>query len=104
MTCIIVDRPEDMSPTGVLTLIQQRDGDVIIVVRQTVDECTGRPLPEPREAQVEFCTYPGGGRSPRTLQALRALAIAMAQDNADAMNRAPCVLWNGHEFLETLGT
>jgi len=101
MTCIIVDRPEDMSPTGVLTLIQQRDGDVIIRVRQTFDECTCRPLPEPVEAQVEFCTVPGGGRSQRTLRALYALAVAMAQDNADANTRDPSVEWDGHEFLET---
>lgn len=98
-----VDRPEDMSPNGVLTLHVQNDGDVILVIRQLTNEMTCQPLDEPVQATVEFCTHNGGGRSPRTLQALRNLAVAMAQDNADPGNRAKCVRWSGAELLESEG-
>lgn len=99
MVSVSVDRPEDMSPNGVLTLHVQPDGDVVLVITQNTDPMTGQPLHEVIEATVEFCTHNGGGRSPRTLNALRELAVAMAKDNADAMNRAQCVRWDGKELL-----
>lgn len=67
----IVERLEDMSPRGLLRLLIQDDGDVIVSVQQN----------DLQSADVEFCT--SGGRSPRTLHALRALAKAMQEDNAD---------------------
>lgn len=64
---------------------------------------TGRELPEPIEAQVEFCTHSGGGRSPRTLKALWELVRAMAEDNADPMGKTGCVRYSGADFLATEG-
>lgn len=65
-----IQRPEDMSPDGYLMLYLQADGDIIVVIR-----------PEggfSAEHSVEFCN--SGGRSPRTLKALRALFEAMEED------------------------
>lgn len=87
---IAVDRKEDMSPTGFLRLYMQPDGDVLVSV--TAEDMHGNkrgPL------CVEFCTYAGGGRSPRTLKALRELMRAMAEDNADPLTNQSA----RHEFL-----
>lgn len=71
---VIIERREDMSPLGRLALFLQPDGDVIVTI-----------CPDPEAAwqnSVEFCQpFSGGGRSPKTLKALRALADAMAKDN-----------------------
>jgi hypothetical protein len=76
---LIVDRLEDMSPNGRLILLIEDDGDVIVTCQEG-DEHGG-----PQGATVQFCTpFAGGGGSHRTFKALRALAIAMAEDNADA--------------------
>jgi hypothetical protein len=75
----IVERYEDMSPTGKLKLVQQTDGDMIIVIM---------PDPEalnPEPTQIEFCTGAGGGQSPRTLKALYALKQAMEADNNERL-------------------
>ncbi len=73
----IVERNEDMSPIGRLVLLLQVDGDVVVAVRA-----------DPREfsqTSVEFCQpFTGGGRSPNTLKALKALAVAMERDNAES--------------------
>lgn len=36
-----------------------------------------------RSSVIEFCTYTGGGRSPRTREALIALMVAMEEDNRE---------------------
>jgi hypothetical protein len=64
------ERHEDMSPTGRLRLFAQDDGDMGVMVIE--DDGTS--------ATVEFCA--SGGRSPRTLQALRDLSRAMRDDAA----------------------
>lgn len=87
---LAVDRKEDMSPTGFLRLYMQPDGDVLIsVMAENMHGELRGPL------CVEFCTYAGGGRSPRTLKALRELMLAMAEDNADPMTNQSA----RHEFL-----
>lgn len=67
-----IQRPEDMSATGHLSLIKQEDGDICM----TVVNGSGR------SAGIEFCT--SGGRSPRTLIALNMLALAMIADAKDS--------------------
>jgi hypothetical protein len=74
----VVERIEDMSVRGRLRIIQQDDGDIIVAVQSERDG-----LLQPGDS-VEFCTIgTGGGRSPRTLNALRALMAAMEGDNAE---------------------
>lgn len=66
-----VGRLEDMSPDGVLRVGLDNDGDAYVSVWT---ESGGG---------VEFCTSGnGGGKSPRTRQALLALMVAMEADNA----------------------
>lgn len=75
-----VQRNDDMHPPGdaVLRLTVQQDGDVIVAL-EAPDPTTGKAA----YATAEFCTPgTGGGRSPRTHAALRALALAMQQDAA----------------------
>lgn len=70
------ERFEDMSRRGRLRVIQQDDGDMIVEVIEDLDSrgpCAGL------SASVEFCT--SGGKSPKTREALRALMIAMAEEN-----------------------
>ena len=72
------ERFEDMSPRGRLQVLQQTDGDMIVCVIKDPNSqgcCAGLA------ASVEFCT--SGGKSPRTLAALRMLMQAMAEDNED---------------------
>lgn len=76
---LLYQRKEDMSPDGELRLLMQDDGDIIVEVWGH-NSCS-QPL---LRVQVEFCSIgAGGGRSPHTREALIALAIAIAQDNAE---------------------
>lgn len=75
-----VERFEDMSPTGKLRLIEQDDGDMIVAIVPDVEE-SNRNGRLPVSLSVEFCTFGGGGQSPRTLDALRDLMTAMVLDN-----------------------
>lgn len=71
-----VERRDDMSVTGKLTVMLQRDGDVVVNV------CTDAEAGE--SATVEFCAGgSGGGRSMRTREALIALMVAIEADNAE---------------------
>ena len=70
------ERFEDMSPRGRLRVLQQDDGDMLVAVVEDPDGDHGGIL-----VGVEFCT--SGGKSPKTLEALRNLMRAMAEDNAD---------------------
>lgn len=75
----IISRLEDMSPAGQLQLILQEDGDICVQVLE--GDADGKIT---QIAGVEFCApVTGGGKSPRTLKALRQLMIAMIEDNAD---------------------
>lgn len=82
-----VSRLEDMSAVGSLRLSLDGDNDVIVAIYPQRDDGlidVG--------VDVEFCTIGmGGGGSPRTYKALRALMVAMALDNADKnqQGRAP---------------
>lgn len=70
----IQERIEDMSRNGTLTLLAQREGDVIIEIRDQ----------DGQSASVEFCSCSnGGGRSPHTLLALHRLIEAIKQDNKE---------------------
>lgn len=71
------ERKEDMSHDGKLELLQQSDGDVIVIVHPGSDSKESKHLPF--GASVEFCV--SGGRSPNTLHALRDLMTAMEKDN-----------------------
>ena len=75
-----VTRPEDMSATGTLELIQQDDGDIIVAVHPARED----GLRSPGES-VEFCT--SGGHSPSTWRALNELMVAMALDNENYPRR-----------------
>ena len=75
-----VSRNEDMSVGGKLVLIQQNDGDVIVCIQPDSEDrdYEGSPF----GVSVEFCsTGIGGGRSPRTLKALKQLIKAIDLDN-----------------------
>jgi hypothetical protein len=77
-------RPEDMSPSGKLRLIQQDDGDIIVCVHEDGGV----------SADVEFTL--SGGHSPWTLAALRDLMDAMAKDQA-------CVPWPAEDKRDGRG-
>ena len=68
----VITRPEDMSPDGTLTLIQQDDGDIIVTIKESGERGFG--------SSVEFCN--SGSQSPQTLIALRKLMEAMKEDHA----------------------
>ncbi len=78
----LYSRPEDMSPDGVLTVLRQEDGDVIVGIK-------ARPFRTGRltNLSVEFCVE--GGRSPNTWRALIALAEAMELDNNECPISVP---------------
>lgn len=62
---VLIGRFEDMSQFGRLMILHQDDGDYCVSV---VDA-------DGVQADIEFCAMgAGGGHSPRTLQALRALS------------------------------
>jgi len=74
----MAERFEDMSPHGKLQVLQQDDGDMIVTVIEDTESrgpCAGLG------ASVEFCT--SGGKSPKTLAALRALMLAIAEENTE---------------------
>ncbi len=71
----IYERPEDMSPDGLLRVIIEDDGDAIISIVPSKEH---RIMPS-----VQFCTYAGGGRSARVRMAILHLAKAIADDNAE---------------------
>ena len=76
-----VERYEDMSPTGKLRLIQQPDGDIIVVIQPDHDQAVKNRLP-PLGISVEFTTCGGGGgQSQHTRDALMALFDAIERDN-----------------------
>ena len=65
-------RHEDMSSIGILKLIVQEDGDIIVSVQSERNGVLQRG------DAVEFSTIGnGGGRSPHTLNALRNLVKAI---------------------------
>lgn len=70
------ERFEDMSPRGRLQVLQQDDGDMLVAIVEDSEGEYGGIM-----VGVEFCT--SGGKSPKTLAALRNLMQAMAEDNAD---------------------
>ena len=73
----VVERQGDMGRGGKLRLRTDADGDVHVVC-DGVDQVTGKPA----VVSVEFCRIGlGGGRIPRTLEALRALMFAMQTEN-----------------------
>jgi len=73
----VVERHGDMAHGVKLRLRTDGDGDVHVIC-EGVDQMTGAPA----VVSVEFCRPGlGGGRSPRTLDALRALMLAMQADN-----------------------
>lgn len=75
MNC--VTRAEDMSADGRLRIMQQDDGDMIVVIVPPSEERTP-------SVSVEFCSVgSGGGRSPHTVKVLRLLMAAMRRDNAE---------------------
>ena len=79
----IIERLEDMRSRGKLRLLLQADGDIIVAVQSCRDG-----ILQNGDA-VEFCaTGVGGGRSPKTLEALRTLSAAMEEDNKDWPCRA----------------
>ena len=79
-----VTRREDMSPRGYLKVLQQDDGDIIVAV---YPEENGLIQPG---GSVEFCAPgAGGGRSPNTLAALRALMVAIEKDNSERPIETP---------------
>lgn len=80
----LVGRMGEMAPAGDMTLMLglQDDGDVIVEVHETRHG-------QYNHAQAEFCTIgPGGGKSPRTREALIALMVAIEADNVASPNRA----------------
>lgn len=72
----MAERFEDMSPRGRLQVLQQDDGDMIVCAISDPDH----PMHQGAAVSVEFCT--SGGKSPKTREALRALMLAMAEENA----------------------
>jgi hypothetical protein len=91
-----VERKEDMGPDGKLALIQQDDGDIIVAVYPSEEQRQGEGE---NSYSVEFCSPGGGGgRSRNTIQALRALIVAMERDNDEV---APEDLPVGMDFRST---
>lgn len=87
---ICAERFEDMTQRGRLRIWQQDDGDMIVEIVPDPDK------PPEYAASAEFCSPgTGGGKSPRTVMALRVLMRAMAEDNADAS----CALRRGERGL-----
>jgi hypothetical protein len=71
MRCTMVSRNEDMSPNGMLRVVCEHDGDVIICIEGQ----------DGGASEVQFCA--SGGRSPLTLNALRNLFSAIERDNEE---------------------
>ena len=91
-----VSRKESMTPDGYLKLVIQEDGDVFVHVAK--GGVNGGLM---MFAGVEFCTpSTGGGGSTHTHGALHALAVAMARDNADALQQGRAGDFKGEELLK----
>lgn len=61
-----------MGPHELLRVVQEDDGDMLLVINDSEKK---------RTASIQFCMpSSGGGQSPKTIQALRSLARAMAED------------------------
>ena len=73
-------RYEDMSPEGYIEVLQEEDGDVILVVygNEPLD------INEYVYTSVQFCTFGGGGRSANVRKALLALRDAIVADNTES--------------------
>jgi hypothetical protein len=56
---------------GRLAVVIEDDGDVVLAITP----------PSKHQGHLEFCTGMGGGRSPKVLRALRALAQAIKEEN-----------------------
>jgi hypothetical protein len=56
---------------GRLVLVIEDDGDVVMSIQPPTKE----------QGHFEFCTGAGGGRSPKVLRALKALAEAIEEEN-----------------------
>lgn len=85
MNQVTVERFEDMSPDGRLRVTFQTDGDVVLTIVQS--EESRKSNFNPGSVCVEFCTHAGGGKSKRTLLALRNLAKAISDDNREEDTR-----------------
>lgn len=73
-----VGRIGDMHPKRALNLHVQEDGDIIVWIGEPIF-LQNQPI---ENTSVEFCTIGmGGGKSPKTLDALRTLVKAMEEDN-----------------------
>lgn len=72
---MLIERPEDMSPDGRLSLFQDSEGDIHIKVIPPLER-SGDYAPS-----IEFTAH--CQRSPRTLAALAALMEAMRLDNEE---------------------
>lgn len=78
-----VGRMDDMHSDGVLRVMLDNDGDVCVFVG-----ASGQGG-EWESGSIEFCAPgSGGGRSPRTREALIALMVAIEADNAEARSAA----------------
>jgi hypothetical protein len=78
-----VDRREDMSPDGFLSIVEINDGDMLLTIAEgKLNGGIGKIV------SAQFCTFVGGGQSPRTLVALKQLAEALSLDNETCPARA----------------
>lgn len=78
-----VGRMDDMHNDGVLRVMIDNDGDVCVFVGAS------RQGSGWESGSIEFCAPgSGGGRSPRTREALIALMVAIEADNAEAPRAA----------------
>ena len=69
-------RYEDMSQNGFLRVMQQPDGDMVVAIWPGTADMS--------RMSVEFCCPgTGGGRSKHTVDALRALMVAIDLDNTE---------------------
>ena len=74
----MIERKDDMSFNGHLTVSVQPDGDMCVSIYDSERE---------QIASIEFCQPGmGGGGSPRTHAALRELFVAMVEDQAVETN------------------
>lgn len=76
-----VARCGDMAPYGHthLTVELDADNDVHVALWEQTQDSADDPAGQ--RAVLEFCTSQGGGKSPRTREALIALMVAMEQDH-----------------------
>lgn len=75
----LYERFEDMSPDGKLSILIEDDGDVIVTIFEP-DSMTHEAF----MASAQFCTYSGGGQSPKVRDALLQLALAIKEENENS--------------------